>query len=470
MTARPVLLTVAALFLVPVVLPARAGGDPAVPYDPAFTVARTDAQAFAQPAPVLTPRQHQQFMAGRSVFQRLWASVNSLNGDWGLGPTFNADRCDACHANAGRGRVPARDDEPLLALLVRLSQPGTDEHGGPRPHPHYGGQLQNQSLSGGSVDRAYAGAPVPAEAQVTLAWETSMVTLAGGERIELRRPRVRLSQLAFGPLGADARLSLRNASTLVGMGLLDAVPDETLHALAQRQRTLGYNGRPNRVWDAVARRAALGRYGWKANQATLREQIARAAIEDMGVSSPYFPRQNCPPVQVDCGRQLPANDPELATMEIAATEFWLRALAVPARREVAHAEVRRGERLFQDIECAVCHVPALRTAARFADFPALADRPVPAYTDLLLHDMGDGLDDGRPDYDASGRDWRTAPLWGLGLTRVVTGEVALLHDGRARSASEAILWHGGEAAASRERFVRLDPEDRRALLRFLDSL
>jgi CxxC motif-containing protein (DUF1111 family) len=437
----------------------------------AFTLMRADANAYMEPAPVLTLAQHQQFLFGRNVFHRKWAAVVSLNGDWGLGPTFIATQCSQCHVRDGRGAPPQTRDEQLLSMLVRVSVPGVDEHGGPRPHPNYGDQIQNRALQGQSVDLAYGIEPIPAEADLYLEWQDAgVVTFADGGRVSLRKPRLIIEHLNFGELGADTMTSLRIAQPVFGLGLLDAVPEPAILALAKQQRAQGINGRPNYVWDAFAKRTVLGRYGWKANQPSLRQQIAAAALGDMGVSSNIFPDQNCPPVQVVCSRELPGNNPELADVELDATELWLRGLAVPARRDVDDPAVRLGEQLFTEAGCAACHVATLVTADQFAPLPQLAKQTFHAYTDLLLHDMGEGLADGRPDFQAGPRDWRTPPLWGMGLSRVVNGSEVLLHDGRARNAVEAILWHDGEARKSRDAFHAMAKSERDALVRFLNSI
>lgn len=451
-----------------VTLAAAAGGfSPGSLSAGSFTVERP---LYSEPAPVLDLKQRRLFMVGRNVFHRQWASIVSLNGDRGLGPTFIADRCSACHVNVGRGAPPRAPDEQLLSMLVRVSVPGANEHGGPLPHPHYGDQLQNRSLDGRNIDLQYGPAAVPAEADLFLEWEEREVSFADGETIRLRKPRLRIENFNFGPLGPETMTSLRNAQPIFGLGLLDAVPEATLLALASEQQALGFNGRPNYVWDAVTRRTALGRYGWKANQASLREQIAAAALGDMGLNSRLFPEQNCPPVQTVCGRTLPGNFPEIIDREIEALEIWLRGLAVPMRRNVNTAEFARWQQLFAEARCAVCHVPELPTADRFPALPQLAGQAFRAYTDLLLHDMGEELADGRPDYLAGPRDWRTQPLWGLGLSESLSGSGALLHDGRARNVTEAILWHGGEAEASREAFRVMPKADREALVRFVESI
>jgi CxxC motif-containing protein (DUF1111 family) len=435
-----------------------------------FTVERFDKAAYSEPAPVLNIKQRQVFMVGRNVFHRQWASINSLNGDWGLGPTFIADRCSACHVNAGRGSPPASRDEQLLSMLVRLSLPGEDAHGAPRPHPHYGDQLQNRSLDGRNVDFAYAGSPVPPEADLYMDWEERVFSFPDGEMAELRTPKLRIENLNFGPLGADAMMSVRIAQPIFGLGFLEAVSERTLAEIARKQKAQGFNGRPNYVWDAVNNRTALGRFGWKANQPSLKQQIAAAAIGDIGLSSRLFPDQNCPPVQEVCARHLPGNFPEIINHEIDALELWLQGLAVPARRNINDPGARRGERLFAEAKCAVCHVPEMKTAETFPPLPQLANQSFRAYTDLLLHDMGEELADGRPDFKAGPRDWRTPPLWGLGLSQTVSGSTAMLHDGRARTVTEAILWHGGEAEVSRDAFRNMPKAEREALVKFVEAI
>lgn len=435
-----------------------------------FTVARFDAGAYSEPAPVLTARERQTFKVGRNVFQRQWASIVSLNGDWGLGPTFIADRCSACHVGTGRGAPPASGNDQLHSMLVRLSVPGRDQQGGPMPHRAYGDQLQNRSLDGRNIDLHYGPEAVPPEGEVYLDWEIREVSFTDGERVPLRKPKPRFEKLNFGPLGEEVMTSLRNAPAIFGLGLLDAVPEETIRSLAHQQREQGFGGRPNYVWDAIGKRLALGRYGWKANQASLKEQVAAASIADMGLNSRLFPHQNCPPVQTACARTLPGNFPEIIDHEVDALVLWLQGLAVPARRNTDDPLFRRGEQLFGEAKCGVCHVPELKTADRYPPLPSAARQTLRAYTDLLLHDMGEELADGRPDYLAGARDWRTPPLWGLGLSEVVSGSMALLHDGRARSVVEAILWHGGEAEMARERFRTMPGADRQALIRFVESI
>jgi CxxC motif-containing protein (DUF1111 family) len=217
----------------------------------------------------------------------------------------------------------------------------------------------------------------------------------------------------------------------------------------------------------------------KANHGSLREQIAAAFIGDIGLSTPVYPEQNCPPIQQTCKEQLSADTiigfnknviaSEITPLRLQATELYVRALAVPMRRNVDDPQVQRGEQLFAAAQCSACHVPEMKTG-EFPDLPQLANQTIHPYTDLLLHDMGAELSDGRPDYLASGSEWRTPPLWGIGLSETVNGAGAFLHDGRARNFTEAILWHGGEANNAREAFSKLKREERAALIAFLQSL
>jgi CxxC motif-containing protein (DUF1111 family) len=435
-----------------------------------FTIDRSDADAFIQPAPVLTYEQSKVFLRGRVHFNQKWVVFPSLGGDWGLGPTFVADRCVQCHVKGGRGEPPAAANEQPLMMVVRLSLPGTDEHGGPKGHPNYGDQFQNQGLQGKDEYNHGKGDRVPAEGEVYIDWSEQEVELADGEKVRLRSPRLRFENLNFGPLGAQIMTSLRLAPPVFGLGLLEAVPEATILELARQQADSGLHGKPNYVWDAIHQRTALGRFGWKANQPSLKQQIAAAYSGDIGVTSPLYTEENCPPVQEACRLQPPGNSPELVQQNWDEIEFWTLALAVPARRQADDPDVRHGEVLFREAGCAQCHVETMTTAAQFPPLKQLAGQTFHAYTDLLLHDMGEALSDGRPDYLAQPRQWRTPPLWGLGLAKVVGGSTSMLHDGRARNATEAILWHGGEGTKARDAFSGMPKVDRERLLKFLDSI
>jgi CxxC motif-containing protein (DUF1111 family) len=449
---------------------ARSGGE--------FTVADESETAYSHPVPQLDAQHAESFALGHQMFTTRWAFFWFENAAFGRGPISNAQACTTCHTNNGRGLVSgtprlasngaqgeARDHhitvpfEPAPNLVVRISVKGEGPHGGPRPHAHYGDQLQIFGVKG----------VVPAEGEFSVQWRESVAVLADGEQVRLRTPVLRIANLGYGPLGDDTLTALRLAPPLVGLGLLEAVPEETILAFAARTPIAGIRGRTNRVWDESQGKIVLGRFGLKANHGSLREQVAAAFINDIGLSSPVYPEQNCTAVQKTCQEQMVAGQPEITPLRLAGTELYVRALQVPARRNSEDPEVLGGEELFAKAHCAVCHMPELKTGASPL-LPQLAGQTIHPYTDLLLHDMGEGLSDGRPDFLASGSEWRTPPLWGIGLSKTVNGAGAFLHDGRARDFTEAILWHGGEALASREAFREMPRSDRAALIAFLQSL
>ncbi|HEX4986190.1 MAG TPA: di-heme oxidoredictase family protein [Burkholderiales bacterium] len=417
------------------------------------------AQAYSLPVPGLDAAQLERFANGRQEFHQRWVVMPSIGGKWGRGPTSNAEQCIDCHVNNGRGRAPDSRIEPLSSMVVRLSLPGEDEHGGPRPHPDYGDQLQTQ----GELGR------VPAEGTAAIEWLDHDEALADGTVVTLRLPRLIVGHLAFGDLGRDILTSVRIAPPAFGAGLLDAVDEAQLAENASRQRALGFNGRLNYVWDAQKQARAVGKFGWKASQPGLGQQDASAFLNDMGVTTRVFMHDNCPGRQAACRKHPLGLVPEQQDRPFGELVFYTQALAAPAPRDPEDATVLRGERLFAEAQCAACHVPQMRTGD-YPGLPALARQVIRPYTDLLLHDMGEGLADGRPDFLAGPRDWRTPPLWGLGLSRAVNGNAALLHDGRARNVTEAVLWHGGEAQRSRDAFRAMSAADRAALIAFVESI
>ena len=436
-----------------------------------FTTTETGANAFSVPVALLDKEQAGQFIKGKEQFNEAWVVAPEPGGVWGLGPTFNEDRCAHCHVNNGRAKAPENGEEAVRGLLVRLSIPGQTKEGAPNPHPAYGDQLQNRGIPG----------RVPAEGQAVVTYEAREVSLADGEKVVLRVPKIQFMTLQFGELGKDIMISPRIAPAMVGLGLLETVPEEAILANAREQEKFGISGKPNYVWDYENSKTVLGRFGWKANQPNLRQQTAAAFFGDIGATTHFFPEENCPSVQVQC-LDLPSASkcggqggctgnyrPEVVPSRLTNITLYLQALAVPARRNVDDAEVQRGEGLFAQAKCGVCHMPQLKTGSKAA-IAAASNLLIHPYTDLLLHDMGEELADGRPDFQASGRQWRTPPLWGIGLIRTVSGHENLLHDGRARDVVEAILWHGGDAEKSREAFRTMPKADRAALVKFVESL
>jgi CxxC motif-containing protein (DUF1111 family) len=436
-----------------------------------FTTAESGANAFSMPVAMLDKEQAEQFIKGKEQFNEAWVVAPDPGGVWGVGPTFNEDRCAHCHENNGRAKAPENGEEATRGMLVRLSIPGQTREGGPNPHPVYGDQLQNRGIPG----------RVPAEGQAIIAYQAREVSLADGEKVVLRVPKIQFMALQFGELDKGIMISPRIAPAMVGLGLLEAVPEETILAIAGKQEKLGVGGRPNYVWDYENGKAVFGRFGWKANQPNLRQQTASAFFGDIGATSHFFPEENCPSAQLQC-LDLPSASkcggqggctgnyrPEVVPSRLTNITLYLQALAVPARRNVDDAEVKRGEGLFAQANCDACHVPQLTTGSKTA-IAAAANLVIHPYTDLLLHDMGEELADDRPDFRASGREWRTPPLWGIGLIRTVSGHNNLLHDGRARGVIEAIMWHGGDADKSRESFRNMPKADRAAPVKFLESL
>ncbi len=436
------------------------------------TTAVITADAFSQPLPGLSAAQQRTFAQGARLFDQVWgaaAAVGTTEG--GLGPTFLTASCAACHGNNGRARPPLSPDDATPGLLLRLSRasaPGDGRPGGPDvpdgvavpvPDPTYGTQLQDHAVAG-----------VAPEGRLVVTYVAVSGAFPDGEPYTLLQPTYAIADPAFGPLPADVMRSPRLAPAVVGVGLLAAIPETAILAHADPDDTNrdGISGRPNRVWDTRRQAFVLGRFGWKANQPTLEQQIAAAFWHDLGLTSSLFPEQNCPAPQAACRAAPDGGLPEVRDAQLDAVMCSTQALAVPAARAEADPAVRLGAELFFANGCAACHVPEFRTGP--GAIPALSDQRIRPYTDLLLHDLGDALADGRPDFAATGREWRTPPLWGIGLVETVNGHTRFLHDGRARSLQEAILWHGGEGAAARDAFMALSQEERAALIRFLESL
>lgn len=304
------------------------------------------------------------------------------------------------------------------------------------------------------------------------------VTLADGEVVRLRRPSYRIADLGYGPLHPTTMISPRMTPQMIGLGLLEAVPeaDVLVREDAEDKNGDGISGRANRVWSNEHGKPMLGRFGWKAGQPTVLQQSAEAFAGDIGIGSPLVQQAwgDCTPAQKLC-REAPhggtdkAPNEEIGSKLLDLVGFYARNLAVPVRREPAAPAVLAGKALFSSIGCAACHTPSHVTGDASPDEHLRRQRIWP-YTDLLLHDMGDGLADGRPEGLADGREWRTAPLWGIGLTAIVNGHTFFLHDGRARDITEAILWHGGEAQRARDAFAALPAEDRKRLVAFVNSL
>lgn len=432
---------------------ALSGGDGTT-----FTVGRN---AFSQIAENVSGARRDPFFDGNSLFNRNWTTAPaSTSGTDGLGPTFNARSCSGCHFKDGRGRPPFTEDEPMTSMLLRLSVPGTDEHGGPKPEPTYGGQLNPLGILG-----------VPGEGDPRVVTTLIAGEYDDGSSYELSSPSYELRDLAYGDMPADIMISPRTAPQMIGLGLLQAIDEADLlaHADADDADEDGISGRPNQVWDVASESVMVGRFGWKANQPRLEQQNSGAFNGDIGITSTLFPDENCTAAQPKCQEALNGGAPEIDVKHVSQVDYYSKYLAVPARRNYDDAEVKRGEALFGQLGCSSCHVTTFKTGM-VDETPELSLQTIHPYTDLLLHDMGDGLADNRPDFEANGNEWRTPPLWGIGLFQDVNDHTRYLHDGRARNLEEAVLWHGGEAENSAAAFRALTADERAALLKFLDSL
>lgn len=417
------------------------------------TVADTSPNAFGFPAPLLDHRERRRFLVGNSFFKQNWIeSLASATGRDGLGPLFNARSCSACHLRDGRSEPPAPDARDRHGLLMRIGarRPNAPD----APHPHYGAQVQDAAVQG-----------VAPEARVVVTYRTLAGSYGDGQPFELLQPDYTLDALAYGELGSDVTLGPRTAPQIIGLGLLEAVPVERLEALADPDDADGdgISGRVHRLDGG-----AVGRFGWKATQATVRSQTAAAFVNDIGITSVDAGDEELSDVQrADLAVQ--HDEPEIGTTTFEQVVFYTQALAVPAQRDADDDQVRRGEVLFSEFGCARCHQPTLVTGDEaFVD--AYRNQTFHPFTDLLLHDMGPALADDKRDGDARPNEWRTPPLWGIGLLETVSGHCRLLHDGRARGVAEAILWHGGEGEAARERFRCATASERAALVRFVRSL
>lgn len=372
----------------------------------------------------------------------------------GLGPIYNNTACVNCHHNDGIG-VPTAGDLQS-SLLMRISLPGTDVNGGPVPVPGYGLQLQDKAVFG----------KVP-ECKVNIVYTTQIGTFPDGEQYELRSPTYTLSNM-YMPVSSTYLLSPRLAPPMIGLGLLEAVPESEilLGADPNDANGDGIKGHANYVYDVATHKKLLGRFGWKANTASVLTQVATAFNQDMGITSSLLPVESSYGQSQYDGLK---DDPELPDSLLNAVKFYAQTLQVPARRNTTDATIKHGEALFIAAKCATCHKQTLTTGVDVTR-PYLSNQMIHPYTDMLVHDMGPGLADNRPDYLANGQEWRTAPLWGLGLYTTVNNPGYYLHDGRARTIIEAIMWHGGEAQSSANYFSNLSSTDRAAMLKFLQSL
>ena len=420
------------------------------------TVYDQNSSSFGHVFPVLPEHLESIHELGDVQFGATFISSDSSNKiNPGRGPLYNNVSCASCHIADGRGKTPGVGDTSVL-MLFRLSIPGENEHGGPNPVPGFGDQLQN-----------LANYRVTPEGSVNITYDDQTFYFDDGASYKLRFPTYKVVN-PYTTFPGNAMLSPRVAAPVFGLGLLEAVSETDILSRVDENDTNGdgISGKANYVWDAVNNKTSLGKFGWKANQPTLLQQTAAAYNGDIGVTTSVFPKESTFGQPQYDGKN---DDPELTDSLLYAVEFYVKTLAVPVRRNVTDDIVKQGKQLFIQSGCTSCHIPDMRTAVNPA-FSAVSNQLIHPYTDLLLHDMGPDLADNRPDFKATGTEWRTQPLWGIGLTQKVNGHNNFLHDGRARSLLEAVMWHGGEAEAPKNKVKAMSATERNALIKFLESL
>ncbi|MCB1773291.1 MAG: thiol oxidoreductase [Gammaproteobacteria bacterium] len=435
-----------------------------------------DRALFSHPAANLDDGTRLEFQLGKALFQKTWVSAPASTGaSDGLGPLYNARSCAQCHIRNGRGHPPEHEGDSATSILLRIDIPAQNHEQQQRlargevsniAEPTYGRQLQGFAVGG-----------LPAEHHLRVSYSPLNVTLADGSTVELRNPGYVPTDLGYGPLHPQTRLSPRIAPPMIGLGLVQAIDVQDLMAGADPNDADGdgISGRANYVWSVSRQAIAVGRFGHKAGQASLDEQVQDAFFHDIGLSVPAYPAGSgeCTRAQTGCLDAANGNSPRHQGLEVGEetvrlTGLYTAGLAVPMRKRAGDPAVLAGKRLFYETGCVKCHAPKFVTSSDAA--PVFANELIWPYSDFLLHDMGEGLADHRPEGQANGREWRTPPLWGLGQTVTVGNRESYLHDGRARSVLEAVLWHGGEAQSQRDAVIAMDPTDRTSLLTFLASL
>ena len=432
--------------------------------------------AFSQSSANITFEEEGTFKLGNAIFRKNWvSSPSSTQASDGLGPLFNERACQNCHLKDGRGRPPEAGVGSTSMFLRLAREAGNAEEKAALadhkvlnfPDPVYGSQLQELAVPG-----------LRGEGRMHVEYREEKVTLGDGSIVSLRRPSYSVDNPGYGPLDPKTTLSPRLTPPMIGLGLIEQIApaDILAHADPEDRDGDGISGRANIVRDELTGALAIGRFGWKAQTASIRQQAADAFAGDIGISTPEMPKPwgDCTAAQKAClampnGVQARLGAAEAPPPVMDLVTFYARNIAVPARRDVGKSEVLSGKKQFYEMGCISCHTPKFVTMRGTPD-KAQAFQLIWPYSDFLLHDMGEGLADGQRVGEASGSEWRTPPLWGIGLTGMVNGNTFYLHDGRARSLAEAILWHGGEGQKARDRFAAAGAADRSALIKFLESL
>ena len=452
----------------------------------------TSAESYSKPSSNLTASRKGSFFIGNAFFQQPWvvapASTDSRDG---LGALFNVAACQSCHIKDGRGHAPMSSEDDADSLLIRLAMPATNDEQRQQlqdsliekvVHPMYGGQLQDRGIQG-----------VPAEARIAVQWADKPVTFADGYVETLRAPTFNLTKPGYGALDDEMMVSPRIALPMIGLGLLEQIPDADIKKQASQtpnnKNSDGISGKFNWVMDPQTGKHALGRFGWKAGQTKLITQNQSAFNEDMGLTSNIRPHESCMPSQTACINATTGADEqgngkppvEVNDEVVKFVEFYTRNLAVPHRRNADDKLVLAGKKRFYDMGCQSCHTPRYQLPKTDDDHLEQHGQVIYPYTDLLLHDMGDDLadrtiagklpaKDAQVEFLANSYEWRTPALWGIGLAQTVDPQATFLHDGRARTLMEAVLWHDGEAEKQRQKVLKLDKQGRAELNAFLKSL
>lgn len=436
-----------------------AGGESSVDLD--------DYRSFSQHFSKFNNDEKYDFRLGNALFEQTWTEGKqaTANRD-GLGPFFNARSCNACHIKDGRGHVPAMGEVPS-GLLLRLSK-GLDGHGRQIGDATYGGQLQEAAIAEYKNNKDIEG-------EIKIDYSLISSAYPDGTTYSLRKPHYSIANLAFGDLESTTLISPRIAPVNLGLGLIDAINEADIlkNQGNQASESDGISGKVNYAWHVNSSSYKIGRYGWKANQPTVKQQVAAAFNGDMGITNSIF-RDDCPSsISAENCAKLPngrdENGLEISDVNLARVTLYSSGAAVPMRRDFGSEKTNQGQQLFTEVQCVKCHV-ASYTTSNTAMSEAFKNQTIYPYTDLLIHDMGEALADGVPEFDANGQEWKTPALWGLGLLPAVNNHQQLLHDGRADGVEEAILWHGGEAEQSKEAFKNLSAEERAALIEFVNSI
>ena len=454
----------------------KAAGYPAYAWvtnlaGPATSEDSSSSLSFNVPVPVLSKEELELHLDGDIDFNR------QFNGEQGLGPAFNASSCVACHARDGRGALPVLNAEdrsvrfgPNESLLLRIS---LETENGPIVVPGFSEQVHQRGIYSLRQDMPGIG-----QTDIEMHFEYSTFTYPDGSSVELRKPIFQFvgayDEMADGDSilkDPRIRVSPRIGPPIIGLGLLDAIDDKQLIQMADPddRNGDGIRGKVNFIDGRV------GRHGWKANNPDVRTQVAAALNHDMGLTNSLFPFENIlnTPLFTNWTARLSIDPskfaPEITDAQLDRLSFYTSTLAVPKRRKVLDLDVMQGARQFEVVGCTGCHTPMLKTGTS-GTIEHFKNQTIYPFSDGLLHDMGEELADHRQDHEAGGREWRTRPLWGIGLTQTINPRAGFLHDGRARTLEEAILYHGGEAAAARQKFSNLPKSARQELISFLRSL